>query len=228
MKITVKCPNCFQQVSNDNRFCVFCGYDLSAATPAEPDTPSVTPAPEPPAPDPAAYDGPRFCPRGHDVFDPSLGFCPTCGSPLVYEPAGASDDIGPAASSFPAEEPSPSYTEPVALEKEPARFASRKCKCGYVCDDPELNFCPSCGMPLDDSGSVDDPGWVCVRCGARNESDLNFCCFCGKSRGSGGPDLEPEPTKKPVPAPRPEPAIPNGMKPPTDNDLNVKSTYNPW
>ena len=63
MKITVKCPNCFQQVSNDNRFCVFCGYDLSAATPAEPDTPSVTPAPEPPAPEPAVYDGPRFCPR---------------------------------------------------------------------------------------------------------------------------------------------------------------------
>ena len=31
MNISVKCPNCYRQVSKENRYCTFCGYDLAEA-----------------------------------------------------------------------------------------------------------------------------------------------------------------------------------------------------
>ena len=88
MKITRKCPNCFQENSSEDLFCIFCGYDFRGTAPAGIPESGGTSIPDEPAA--AAYDGPRYCPRGHDVPDPSLGFCPICGSPLTDRPADES------------------------------------------------------------------------------------------------------------------------------------------
>ena len=139
--------------------------------------------------------------------DPSLGFCPTCGSPLVNEPAESSS----AGAAF-AEEP-----EAPAAYAEPPRVASvRKCSGGYLCDDPDLNFCPACGLPLDAASSAAEDGWTCV-CGTVNAAGMNYCESCGKPRG-----WRPEP--KPV-EPKEEIHIPSGMKPPAEGDLEIKSKY---
>ena len=204
MDITVKCPNCYQQVSKDNRYCIFCGYDLSgtsdSSSPSTPPTES-----DPPVIGTVVYDGPRYCPNGHDVPNPSLGFCSICGSPLVNEPSSGSSPVEEPVIETP---PSP-----------PRRYSSRKCKCGYVCDDPDLSFCPSCGLPLDGSGAEADPGWICI-CGERNSSDMGFCTTCGKPKGWRPPEPDPEPIK-----PTEKPFIPFGMSPPKDDDLEVKSKY---
>ena len=204
MDITVKCPNCYQQVSKDNRYCIFCGYDLSGSSDSSPSSPSSGES-DPPIIGTVVYDGPQYCPNGHDVTDPSLGFCSICGSLLVNEPSRGST---------PAEGPVVETPPPP-----PRRYSSRKCKCGYVCDDPDLSFCPSCGLPLDDYGATDDPGWLCI-CGERNSSDMGFCTKCGKPKGWMTPEPDPEPIKLPE-----KPFIPSGMNPPKDDDLEVKSRY---
>lgn len=204
MDITIKCPNCYQQVSKDNKYCIFCGYDLSGAS-ASPSTEIPPVAPDSPVVGTIVHEGPRYCPKGHDVPDPSLGFCSICGSPLVNEPSGG----------FTPVEETAAYTPPPS----PRHYSNRKCKCGYVCDDPDLSFCPSCGLPLDDSGVSDDPGWICA-CGERNSSDMGFCVSCGKPKGWRPTETKPEPSK-----PSEESFIPSGMKPPRDDDLDVKSKY---
>jgi len=218
MKITIKCPNCYQQVTPDNRFCVYCGYDLSEASAPE-ETPAAAPVFAADAPETASapYDGPRYCPMGHDVPDPSLGFCPTCGSPLVDSPAAA-EETPVYETAMPVEEPAAYAAEPEPVREAPAAPVTRKCKCGYVCDDPELNFCPSCGMPFDAPSSEwsEDPGWWCV-CGENNTSDMAFCVACGKPKGYK--TIEEPAAKKETEA------IPAGMKPPTDFDLNKKASY---
>ena len=197
MKITRKCPNCFQEIPAEERFCAFCGYDFRGGDPAgAPEAAAVPAAEEPAAAVP--YDGPRYCPRGHDVPDPSLGFCPTCGAPLVNEPAEAA--------------PEPYGTDPVPdigmPEEAPERAAEtvfhapaepRTCpSCGYVCDDPEMGFCPSCGMPF---GAAEEPEYT---------------------------EREREPVREALrEAYREAPRIPCGMKPPTERDLAVKATYRP-
>jgi len=207
MDITVKCPNCYQQVSKENRFCIFCGCDLSGASSAPV---SSSPAPAAPAPavveTPAPYSGPRYCPRGHDVPDPSLGFCSICGAPLVDAPAAAE---------APAYEPAPAPADEPA-----ASHVKRICKgCGYDCDDPELMFCPSCGIPFG-AEAREEPDWTCA-CGAANPADMGFCCQCGHPKGW-------RPEERPSPTPTAEPVrIPRGMRPPTDFDLAPKTTYEP-
>lgn len=213
MKITVKCPNCHKQVPEENRFCIYCGCDLSRLStdvthgktydeplpPADDDGSTVLSDPD--------YTGPCFCPKGHDVLDPSLGFCSICGSPLVDEPSADKnpDDFGDTDDCEPVGE---EVEEP---EDEPAPVVSRKCRCGYICDDPELNFCPSCGMPFDSEISPSELGWICV-CGEKNPLDMSFCSACGKS-------------KKYKEDPPEEPIIPGGMKPPTEYDLLEKASY---
>ena len=98
-------------------------------------------------------------------------------------------------------------------------YASRTCKCGYVCDDPELNFCPACGLPLKSVPASDDSGWRCV-CGAMNRSDMHFCCTCGKPKDWKPSEPEPEPAR-----PEKKVSIPAGMKAPDDGDLAVKYKY---
>ena len=85
MKISVKCPNCFQEVPEGNRFCIHCGYDLSGDAADSSAAKASVPVPTEAGRGAAAafFTGPRFCPKGHDVPDPSLGFCPVCGLPLV-------------------------------------------------------------------------------------------------------------------------------------------------
>ena len=96
--VTKKCPRCYQDIPAENRFCTQCGQDLSA--PASGTEQQAVPAayreqrwPAEAAPAPAytqAASAPvrqtGYCPNGHDVDDPSLGFCVICGSPLVDEP----------------------------------------------------------------------------------------------------------------------------------------------
>ena len=212
MNISVKCPNCSRQVSNENRYCTFCGYDLAKA--ADFDAPAAgSPADTVPEDTGAAYyDGPRFCPNGHDVPDPSLGFCPVCGSPLVDAPAA---EERPAASPAIEVPPAPAPARAVPV---------RKCSCGYVCDDPGLSYCPECGLPLDTAAEVYDSGWVCA-CGEMNASDTNFCIRCGQPKGGktkGGEPTRPEPKAYSADSDGP---IPSGMKPPAEADLKVKSKY---
>lgn len=210
MDITVKCPNCFQQVSKENRFCIFCGYDLSRVSDTAASTDTVPVIPEPPVTSSTPYDGPQYCPRGHDVPDPSLGFCSICGSPLVETPSPGESAIEEKGS-----------TSKAAYVPTSPRI-NRKCKeCGYDCDDPDLIYCPSCGVPLDNEAieGTPDPGWLCA-CGNTNPSEMGFCSSCGKPKGWRPTEHKTEPKHEPV-------HIPKGMKPPTDSDLAPKATYEP-
>ena len=199
MDITIKCPNCYQQVSKDNRFCIFCGYDLEKASSAVKGD-SVSIGADTSGTDSPFYDGPRFCPKGHDVPDPSLGFCPTCGSPLVNEPSTKTT----------------STEEPTRRKSSSRPVITRKCSCGYVCEDPDLNFCPSCGLPFDTSAATDGERWTCT-CGNTNSSEMEFCVECGKPKGW-------HPRKEEGVA-HEETHIPDGMEPPKETDLFVKSKY---
>lgn len=76
MSSSIKCPNCFQEVPRGNRFCVFCGNDLSGVEEAE-----------------TAGRKVRTCANGHKIDDLELKFCTVCGLPL--EPASASDALEP-------------------------------------------------------------------------------------------------------------------------------------
>ena len=90
VRFTYKCQKCHREVPNGTRFCIFCGQDLNApvagteqqAVPSAWLHPDQKQTPVPQAARPAAPSGTR-CPNGHPVADPSLGFCPTCGAPLV-------------------------------------------------------------------------------------------------------------------------------------------------
>lgn len=198
MDVTIKCPNCYQQVSKDNRFCIFCGYDLSdmdSSSSVELSTGGAVTDDRP-----AAYDGPRYCPKGHNVEDPSLGFCPTCGSPLVFEAASGGK-----------------VEEERSFIPEVRRYASRTCKCGYACDDPDLSFCPSCGLPLETEDTIALERWECI-CGATNDMDLGFCEECGKPKGWRPSSSTSTPEDKMI-------EIPSGMVPLTESDLCIKSKY---
>ena len=200
MDVTVKCPNCNRQVSPKNQYCIYCGYTLSGDSSdiIYPEPPRDMPPPDSEVM-PEAYDGPRYCPRGHDVPDPSLGFCPICGSPLVETPS-----IETASS------------EGTMTGKSPQPRINRKCRgCGYECDDPDLSFCPSCGIPFE-SEEVNAPEWKCV-CGATNPEDLSFCTSCGKPKGWRLSSVEHSGS---------EPGhhtVPEGMRPPTEYDLEPKA-----
>ena len=78
MSGSVKCPNCFQPVPKGNRFCIFCGNDLSGVEEAEPLGKWV-----------------RLCANGHRIDDPNLKFCTVCGLPLY--PAAPSGGPAPEA-----------------------------------------------------------------------------------------------------------------------------------
>ena len=211
MKITIQCPNCFEQVSRENRYCTFCGYDLTSAGPSGEGGKSDPPGPGP-APEPPPYDGPRYCPNGDEVENPSIGFCPVCGAPLVYEPPVI---------------PPVDKKEPEIPPDKPAPDFERICSiCGYVCTDPKLKFCIMCANPFEPVSTgggkekpPEKPEWVCF-CGVRNSPGMDYCKECGKPKG-WKPEKEP-----PVP-PAPEPVVPNGMKPPTSFDLEPKATYDP-
>ena len=212
MDITIKCPNCFQQVSRTNRFCTFCGYDITRIS-SEPATlvdSVIHGAPESIS---APYDGPCYCPKGHDVPDPSLGFCPTCGSPLVNE---LSLDNGTSKG-----------PEEVILgdpPHAPVILSNRQCKrCGFLCEDSDLNFCPACGYPLDDTAFMKiESDWTCACCGATNSSDMSFCTSCGRPRGRM---TEDEPEAKGDSSYSGTSSIPEGMNPPTDKDLKPKAMF---
>ena len=226
MEITVKCPNCYQQVPIGNAFCIHCGYSLNKAS--EPETPAFVPdapasAEEEAAEAPIPYDGPRFCPNGHDVPDPSLGFCMVCGSPLVDEPVSSGDgsgSSGDADSARTPKEPEPAPELPKEPEPVRPRASIRTCShCGYVCDDPDLSFCLNCGIPFEDAASPDPApapasGWTC-ECGHDNASDSAFCEKCGRPRDA----RTPEPAPGAMPASE-ETEIPEGMRPLTMQDLS--------
>lgn len=209
MDITVKCPNCYQQVSLKNRYCIFCGCDLEKAAPAaeaveEPCVDETTP----PAGAPG-FDGPCYCPNGHDVPDPSLGFCMVCGSPLVNTPSpGGEKELEHEASE---------------ASGTTSRSARRCTCCGYLCYEPDLPFCPACGAPFDEEtptggGTPDGAGdWLCP-CGKTNKWDSAYCVLCGMPKGEAASEARVEPEHSKI-------YIPDGMKPPTDSDLEVKAKY---
>lgn len=213
MIISVKCPNCYQQVSRGNRYCTFCGYDLSRTAEYDVPTAGAPEAAEPKDADSAYDEGSTFCENGHEVSDPSLGFCPICGLPLSDVPAPKVR-----LPRIPAVEAPPAPSRPAPAPFRPMQV--RKCsRCGYVCDDPGLDYCPECGLPLDFPAAADDSGWVCS-CGEVNSSDTHFCSRCGKPKDEPVPRPEPEP-----PAADRDVPVPAGMKPPVEADLKVKAKY---
>lgn len=176
MKITKKCPNCYQEVHADSIFCVHCGTRIEGGAAAEAAVPVTMAAPA------AAYAGPRFCPQGHRVENPALGFCEICGMTLVDEEVQ------------------------LAPEKEATATLAgtiRTCVNGHTTDDPEQRFCVICGKPMTETAgtqeeaeaevteekrilesrriirtcrnghSYDDPGLVfCPECGLRYDDDM--------------------------------------------------------
>lgn len=239
----IQCPNCLSMVDSEDAFCMLCGHSLAgvarAAVPAEP---AAAPAEEPfvyhpvedlppiPAEEPAhkvelkkepvpAYEEPvpetpapaaeapaLYCPNGHPVTSPDLGFCAVCGALLV---SGA------------PEAPAPAPAEPARPE---VRFVSSKCRiCGTILYDDSLEYCPNCGNRITRESAVPLPSWICTGCGAENDETNAFCLNCGKPRNAEPAPAEPEKKKH-----TPPPARPAGMKPPTADDLAVKSRGGNW
>ena len=128
MEITIKCPNCNEQVPHDSVYCEFCGIKLSGASTSSPDPINKT------VEDSAAYVGPKFCPNNHKVTNPALGFCPDCGMPLIDKPKPMIDSPVPPLTSIP----------PIVHVTTP-----RICRNGHSYDDPALVFCPECGLRFD-------------------------------------------------------------------------------
>ena len=221
MKITLQCPDCHQQVPEGNAFCIFCGCKL---TPPEPEAPAAeTPASADAAwSAPAPYAGPCYCPNGHDVVDPSLGFCPVCGAPLVDEPPEPDileEEL------LPVEKP---RVKPVAETPEadpesptPRPVAPRTCPNGHTYADPSLVYCPECGMPFG-AFEPEKPRWRCA-CGHENDMDLAFCTECGMPRDGKAPGRRSAFGRH---AEKPKgPTHPAGMRAPTDDDLTVKHKF---
>lgn len=95
--ISFKCPRCFKEVPDGNRFCIFCGQEISAARTGGQKLPNpvslrnhlfgngnTNAAPDLRQEEPRPVS--QSCPNGHEVADASLGFCPVCGVPLVNGP----------------------------------------------------------------------------------------------------------------------------------------------
>ncbi len=219
----IKCSNCLRDVPDGNRFCIFCGCPLpgDAGTPAAPAAPAAD----------ASFAGPRFCPKGHDVPDPSLGFCPVCGSTLSDTP-GEPEPPVPEAPPVPDEPPVPEAppfpAPPVPDPSLPPVI--RKCSgCGYVCDDPALSYCPSCGIPFEKPDAAPAPvegTWTCAHCGAINRLDMNFCTSCGHAKVKKADDpVRPYSFSDGATRRTDRVVIPDGMYLPTDDDLAVKNRY---
>ncbi len=217
----IQCPNCLSMVDSADAFCMLCGHSLAGVAAAAEAAPAVEPAfvpAEEPVFDPAAEPAPKvvlkkeeapalYCPNGHAVTNPGLGFCDICGALLVTEVPAA-----------PAEEPAPAVPDVPAV-----RFVSSKCRiCGTTIYDDTLEYCPNCGNLLTPGSLVPLPTWTCRSCGAENDESNAFCLNCGQPRTAAAPHAA-EPKKHAPPPPRPA-----GMKPPTDDDLMVKSRGGNW
>lgn len=210
MRITIKCPNCGEQIEDGNAFCTVCGVKLVGGATATVDTPAYS---APVAESPVGASGVKmYCsmnPKEHVITNPELGFCPVCGALLTDS---ASDDA-------------PSYTPPhvetPAVSETPVVSSTpRTCRNGHTYDDPFLTFCPECGMPFGDTDmGVEEtpvrPAWTCS-CGQENSDEDRFCINCRSERYA-----KKERIKKVV-EPKPEMYIPTGMYIPTDDDLRRK------
>lgn len=189
MRYTVKCPNCGTENESGDIFCTGCGVKLSGSAVSDVDVHKHESVKTEPA-------GKKYCslnPEEHIIDDPSLGFCPVCGSVLTDAPAVKKKEIP----SLPA--------------------AKRYCKNGHCVMDPELVFCPECGLPLDEETKESDTTstidtWKC-ECGQVNLAIDRFCVSCCKERNMA------KRVRKPVVA---EPVIPDGMYIPSDADLKRK------
>ena len=95
--ISFKCPKCFREIPRGNRFCIYCGSEIATgvSSAVQEEAPrsfrqrffgTEEPAQEAPAWQEEEPVLVKACPNGHDVPDPSLGFCLTCGAPLVDRP----------------------------------------------------------------------------------------------------------------------------------------------
>lgn len=134
----------------------------------------------------------KECPNCKQPVDEDNAFCIFCGAKIPVSAEAPSDDPG---------------GETAGTVK--------KCANGHEFDDPKLDYCPVCGLPLT-SSSAPAPApytgetWKCS-CGAVNPEDDAFCQSCGKARKAAS-----------RPASDPKPGIPEGMYVPTDADLLPK------
>lgn len=70
-----------------------------------------------------------ICPNCGETYEEGEAFCAMCGIKL------------------------PAIEEAAPVDPEPAAPAIRICSnCGITLDDPELNYCPNCGTPLEAGG----------------------------------------------------------------------------
>ena len=135
MEFTIKCPNCGEQVAHDSVYCEFCGVKIDKAPATIPET-LVGAFDEPVAPvDMKA----KFCSNCRKQVTLALGFCPDCGLPLV-------DKLPDTVATPPVRETTPmkNIVVPVVSPR-----TCSKCKVSY--NDPELVFCPECGLRLGES-----------------------------------------------------------------------------
>ncbi len=126
------------------------------------------------------------CPNCRQPVEDGNTFCPMCG---VSIPADAAPYV-------------------------PPRTVRKKCANGHVWTDPDLTYCPDCGLELTESAEL--PTWACPHCGAGNTGDGPICIFCGKNRFEAA---------RPVPPPMPRMSsdtLPSGLRPAITADLAKK------
>lgn len=195
MKMTIKCPNCNQEIDHNSSFCDYCGVSICIEA-DHGESEHMYPSPE-------LHGAAMCCPEGHPITNPSLGFCPVCGSVLA-----SNLDMAPG---------DPAPEEPVYIAPKSRHLFPRTCVNGHTYDDPELSFCPECGYAYDKSPAV-TAGWTC-HCGQVNGSDSSFCEGCGQPQGT---TISPRRKRSESHIEKPVIRIPNGLVPPTSEDLKPK------
>lgn len=183
------CNNCGMSVPEGNMFCEACGAKYESVAESAKKKDSTS--------------GRMYCPNGHQTNDDGSLFCVECGTLLIER-------------------------EEIEISESPA--VGWTCSCGGT-NDADSMFCTSCGQHKPGEGiSVEKPvsGWICS-CGGTNDEESMFCVSCGNRR-MPEPKTMPKVTEseKPVienpviPNPKPNrdiPAIPDIMRPLTNNDM---------
>lgn len=150
MDITIRCPNCFQEISKEDSFCIYCGCDL--------------------------------------------------------DPSSATHDITGSTAALSKEEKERTIDDIEGMDY--SEGSIRTCKNGHKIDDPYLDYCPECGLPLERAFTAENKRWTCY-CGVQNGIRLDVCRACGKPRG-----WEPDSVSSEV--------LPVGMRLPRPEDLRKK------
>lgn len=222
------CSNCGMSVPEGNMFCEECGAKYEPA--AEPATKK------------SSTSSRMYCPNGHQTNNDGSLFCVECGTRLIEQEEiemTENPPIGWTCSCGGTNDGSSVFCTNCGLPKTenaiPAVPVEKPaygwmCSCGNT-NDEDCVFCTSCGQRKPDEGvSTEKPvsAWICS-CGGTNDEDNMFCISCGNRRISEPKTMskvtesEKHVIEEPmIPNPKPNreiPAIPDIMRPLTNNDM---------